>query len=344
MDAPTRLPQQPGSHYEDRLAAGGRQVVAGIDEVGRGPLAGPVVAAAAVLPHPIPNDWFGLLRDSKRMSPSERDNAYDELQRRARAIATGACSPAEIDDVGIAPATRLAMTRALEALKLQPDHLLIDYVQLPDAGIPQTPIVKGDATSISIAAASIVAKVSRDRLMAGQFESRYPGYGFARHKGYATPAHLEALHRLGPAPIHRRSFAPVRKALGLDPKTGSGALRLPPGAGRAGEAAALARLKRAGYEIMERNVRMREGEIDIIAKHGGELVFVEVKTRRSHAFGKPEESVTPAKKARLIAASQTYMAQKGLENSDWRIDLTAVELDPTGLPTRVEIIPSAITE
>ncbi len=121
-------------------------------------------------------------------------------------------------------------------------------------------------------------------------------------------------------------------------------MRLPPGAGRAGEAAAEALLRRSGYEILERNFRTREGEVDIIARQGGELVFVEVKTRRSGAFGKPEESVTEAKKGRLASVARTYMAAHGLEQSDWRIDVAAVELDRAGRAERVEIIASAVTE
>ena len=143
-------------------------------------------------------------------------NRFDST---ARAVGVGSASSSEIDSMGIVPATRLAMTRSLDDLGTAPDHLLIDALELPDVGLPQTPIIKGDAISISIAAASIVAKVTRDRLMTESYESRHPGYGFARNKGYGTAEHMEALQTLGPCPIHRYSFAPVRSAEFLNPST-----------------------------------------------------------------------------------------------------------------------------
>ena len=130
----------------------------------------------------------------------------------ARAVGVGSSTPFEIDSIGIVPATRLAMTRAIDDLGVAPDHLLIDALLLPDVSVPQTPIIKGDTISISIAAASIVAKVTRDLLMAESYEARHPGYGFARNKGYGTAEHMEGLGKLGPCPIHRHSFAPVRDA------------------------------------------------------------------------------------------------------------------------------------
>ena len=204
--------QYPDAGHEHRLGHSGFRFVAGIDEVGRGPLAGPVTAAAVVMPQEIPEAWFGLIRDSKQMSADQRASAYAEIRRYAMAVGIGSCAPSEIDSIGIVPATRLAMTRALDDLGVTPDHLLIDAISLTDVDVPQTPIIKGDSISISIAAASIVAKVTRDRLMAESYESRYPGYGFARNKGYGTAEHMEALRKLGPCPIHRYSFAPVRSA------------------------------------------------------------------------------------------------------------------------------------
>ena len=204
--------QHPDDAHEHRLEDSGFRFVAGIDEVGRGPLAGPVTAAAVVMPREIPEAWFGLIRDSKQMSPAQRAFAYEQIGRHARAVGVGSSTPFEIDSIGIVPATRLAMTRAIDDLGVAPDHLLIDAVFLPDVSVPQTPIIKGDTISISIAAASIVAKVTRDRLMAESYEARFPGYGFARNKGYGTAEHKEALRRLGPCAIHRHSFAPVRSA------------------------------------------------------------------------------------------------------------------------------------
>ena len=204
--------QHPDAAHEHRLSGLDFRFVAGIDEVGRGPLAGPVTAAAVVMPQEIPEAWFGLIRDSKQMSPAQRAFACEQIGRHARAVGVGSSTPFEIDSIGIVPATRLAMTRAIDDLLITPDHLLIDALLLPDVSVPQTPIIRGDSISISIAAASIVAKVTRDLLMAESYESRYPGYGFARNKGYGTAEHMAALRKLGPCPIHRHSFAPVRSA------------------------------------------------------------------------------------------------------------------------------------
>ena len=211
--------QHPDAAHEQRLSALGFRHVAGIDEVGRGPLAGPVTAAAVVMPEGIPTTWSGLIRDSKQMSADRREFAFEQIHLHARAVGVGSASSSEIDSIGIVPATRLAMTRAVDDLDVEPDHLLIDALLLPDVDVPQTPIIKGDAISISIAAASIVAKVSRDRLMAESYETSHPGYGFARNKGYGTAEHMAALRSLGPCPIHRYSFAPVRSAAFLSPAT-----------------------------------------------------------------------------------------------------------------------------
>lgn len=204
----------PTTALEEALFSKGFSNVAGIDEAGRGPLAGPVVAAAVILPRDLRAPWVPLVRDSKQITPAQRSEVYPHIVACARTYGLGACSPREIDRIGIASATRLAMARAIEMLDPAPDHLLIDA--LPLAGLPfsQTPVVRGDSLSLSIAAASIVAKVTRDRLMATVFEERFPGYGFASHKGYATPEHLDALYRIGPTAIHRRTFRPVRDILG----------------------------------------------------------------------------------------------------------------------------------
>ncbi len=209
--------QYPDAAHERKLRDLGFRLVAGMDEVGRGPLAGPVTAAAVVTPEEIPGTWFGLVRDSKQMTPERREVACEQIRLHARAVGVGSGSPSEVDSLGIVGATRLAMTRALENLGVTPDHLLIDALTLPAVNVPQTSIVKGDAISISIAAASIVAKVTRDRLMAESYEQRHPGYGFARNKGYGTAEHMAALQELGPCPIHRQSFAPVRAAAFLRP-------------------------------------------------------------------------------------------------------------------------------
>ena len=213
MSRRSRIPNQ---EEERRLHKLGYQRVAGIDEVGRGPLAGPVVAAAVVL-----SDLKGrrvrdlsLIRDSKLLSPRQRERAAEAVRRVATASGIGVVSSQEIDSMGIAPATRLAMRRALEEMPQAPDHLLVDAFPLSWKNRPYIAVVGGDRRCTAIAAASVLAKVYRDALMVAS-DACYPGYGFASHKGYATRAHFDALARLGPTPIHRRSFSPLRQTLPL---------------------------------------------------------------------------------------------------------------------------------
>ncbi len=188
-------------------------MVAGVDEVGRGTLAGPVVAAAAILPGPVPIEYKSLVNDSKILSPATREKSFSWLVKWCVSYGVGACSAAEIDSIGIVASTKQAMLRAIAELDPQPDHLIIDALQLPAVSISQTSIVKADSHSQSVAAASIIAKVTRDKLMANVFEQEYPGYGFASHKGYGTEIHMLALKELGASPIHRQSFKPVRDLL-----------------------------------------------------------------------------------------------------------------------------------
>lgn len=203
--------QVPSSVEEQALRARGYPLVAGVDEAGRGPLAGPVVAAAVILPTDAQFAWLRLVRDSKKLSPLRRQFLFDCIQREATVVGLGVVSADEIDALGILPATRLAMGRAVVNLHCTPDYLLVDALTLPDVKLPQKAIVRGDSSCLSIAAASIVAKVSRDLLML-ELDRQFQGYGFARHKGYATAEHLRWLRHLGPCPIHRKSFAPVRRA------------------------------------------------------------------------------------------------------------------------------------
>lgn len=196
----------PDLSREEMLRREGFPVVAGIDEAGRGPLAGPVVAAAVVLPNHYSNQ---MVNDSKQLKESDRELVYQELLGDDEIVcASAAVEPAEIDRINILRATYLAMTRAFEQLRPAADIALIDGKPVRGFPGPHRALVKGDALSLSIAAASIVAKVERDRLMTAYAE-QYPDYGFERHKGYGTALHREALRRIGPCPIHRRSFAPV---------------------------------------------------------------------------------------------------------------------------------------
>jgi len=200
----------PTFKVEQSLAREGYEIIAGVDEVGRGALAGPVVAAAVVLPRNIRGGWLKQVRDSKQLTPAQRERLYRDIRRSALAVGIGQASREVIDARGIVPATCLAMQRAVERLAPPPQYLIIDYLLLPEVGLPQRGIINGDALCLSIACASIIAKVTRDRLMVG-LDRVYPGYGMARHKGYATREHLACLGRLGPCPDHRRSFLPVRE-------------------------------------------------------------------------------------------------------------------------------------
>lgn len=187
--------------------------VAGADEAGRGPLAGPVVAAAVVLPPELTGreEWLGLLDDSKRLTASRRERAFDVVQEHAVAWAVAVIEADEIDRTGVGVAALRAMLTAADALSVRPAHLLLDYIPVSRCHYAYDAVVKGDSRSYSIAAASNVAKVTRDRIM-GEYEREYPGYGFGRHKGYATALHLERLREIGPCGIHRRSFGPVAQA------------------------------------------------------------------------------------------------------------------------------------
>ena len=191
--------------YEKELYAQGIDLIAGVDEVGRGPLAGPVVAAAVILPKAckIPG-----LNDSKKIPKSKHKEIYEDVLQNAIAIGIGVKDNQVIDQVNIYEATKLAMMEAIGQLEPQPQHLLIDAMKL-DLPIPQTSIIKGDANSLSIAAASIVAKVTRDQMME-KFDREYPGYDFAQNAGYGTAKHLAGLDKLGVTPIHRRSFEPIK--------------------------------------------------------------------------------------------------------------------------------------
>ncbi|WP_049498815.1 ribonuclease HII [Streptococcus parasanguinis] len=191
--------------YEKELYTQGIDLIAGVDEVGRGPLAGPVVAAAVILPKAckIPG-----LNDSKKIPKSKHKEIYEAVLQNAVAIGIGINDNQVIDQVNIYEATKLAMMEAIGQLEPQPQHLLIDAMKL-DLPIPQTSIIKGDANSLSIAAASIVAKVTRDQMME-EFDCEYPGYDFTQNAGYGTANHLAGLHKLGVTPIHRRSFEPVK--------------------------------------------------------------------------------------------------------------------------------------
>ena len=198
-------PQSAPYRYEAQAWRTGVTLIAGVDEAGRGPLAGPVVAAAVII---APDRRIRGLADSKLLAPPEREGLFRLIQERALAVGVGIVDHETIDRINILQATKVAMAEALAQLTVRPDLVITDFVALRDLACPQKNLVDGDARCATVAAASIVAKVTRDRLMV-EADHRFPVYGFARHKGYATPEHLAALDRWGPCPLHRRTFAGV---------------------------------------------------------------------------------------------------------------------------------------
>ncbi len=201
---------QPDTSFEQALWSGGVTLIAGVDEAGRGAWAGPVSAGAVILPQrPDLAERLPGVRDSKQMTARQRACWAEVIRTLACAWGVGFASAEEIDELGILPATRLAMQRAIGQLSPTPQHLLVDAVRLPEVGLPQQALIKGDVRVLSIAAASVLAKTARDALMV-ELDGSYPGYSLARHKGYGTAAHRAAVECLGPCAIHRRSFAPIK--------------------------------------------------------------------------------------------------------------------------------------
>ncbi|MBN2076703.1 MAG: ribonuclease HII [Dehalococcoidales bacterium] len=205
-------PDMPSFGEEKILKAQGYRYIAGVDEAGRGALAGPVVAAAVILPMNKDLPFISQVRDSKKLTPLKREYLFHHVHESAVALGIGMSGLETIDTLGIVTATRLAMKSAIEQLSPPADYMLVDYMRLPEVDLPQKGITHGDDLSYSIACASIIAKVSRDRLMM-KLNQEYSGYGLANHKGYGTREHVECLRRLGPCPIHRKTFSPVREMI-----------------------------------------------------------------------------------------------------------------------------------
>ncbi len=207
------VPKKPTLEYEKQLWGDGFRIVAGLDEAGRGAWAGPVYAAAVVLP--TDTRMVNLLngvRDSKRMTPLQRNRWRGCIQSASISWTIGSATHEEIDKLGIVPATCLAMRRAIDEMMYKPTYLLVDYIEISNCACPQISLTKGDCRSLSIAAASVLAKTARDAYMV-ELDRRFPGYGFARHKGYGTRQHHTALAKLGPCPVHRYSFRPIKNAV-----------------------------------------------------------------------------------------------------------------------------------
>jgi ribonuclease HII len=198
------------TRFEEKARNSGYSLIAGVDEAGRGPLAGPVVAAACCIPDGV---FFEYIDDSKKLSPALREQLYETITSNTKvSYSVAVVDHTKIDEVNIYQATIIAMIQAVDTLECRPDYLLVDGLTLPHTSIPSEGIIKGDAKSQSIAAASVLAKVERDRLML-QYHEVWPQYGFDRHKGYATAAHIEAIYEHGPCPIHRKSFEPIKSLL-----------------------------------------------------------------------------------------------------------------------------------
>jgi ribonuclease HII len=202
----------PSFTEEKQLRRQGYRFIAGVDEVGRGALAGPVLAAAVIMPSHVKTPWRKDVRDSKLLSPAQRESLYDPIRETALAVGIGSSDVWTIESLGIVRATELAMEQAVKQLLPRADAVLIDYMTVPGIKLFQKGVVDGDTLCFSIACASIVAKVTRDRLME-ELDRTHPGYMFAQHKGYGTGEHISCLRRLGPSPIHRRTFQPVRDVI-----------------------------------------------------------------------------------------------------------------------------------
>jgi ribonuclease HII len=335
----------PSLDRELALRRQGYHVVAGLDEVGRGAWAGPVVACAAVLPLGLPTleeDLVGI-RDSKRLTPARRSQFHERISKLAVSLGLGVVSSSRLDELGVVAATKLAMKRALDGLAVSPDYLLVDGFPLAYRGLPHVGLPGGDDLCMSISAASIVAKVERDRMMV-ILDGVYPGFDFGQHKGYGTPRHREALERLGPCPVHRLSYAPMKytfEGQGVNPgQTGASNRRAQ--LGRRGERMAAKHLEEQGYVICQTNYRCEVGEMDIVALDGECLAFVEVRTRKSRKYGSPEESITAAKRQKLIEVAQTYLQEHESEPLDWRIDVVSIQLSPQGEMERLALIKNAV--
>lgn len=319
-----------------------REFICGIDEVGRGPLAGPVVAAAVILPK---DCEILYINDSKKLTKRRRELLYGEITEKAVSYGIGCVSPEEIDRINILQATYEAMRQAVSCLSVKPQILLNDAVIIPGlTDIPQRKIIKGDAKSVSIAAASIVAKVTRDRMMQ-MYDGIYPGYGFGKNSGYGTKEHREAILRMGITPIHRRTF--LKKLLadyGSDTGYGqthpddvcgnrensAGHTQTRPDnaqIGRIYEEKAVSYMRSKGMSILDTRYRIRQGEIDVVAREGDTIVFCEVKYRKDGSFGNPLDAVDLKKQERIWQAAVHYLTHHGLTGQPCRFDVIGFEKD-----------------
>ncbi|MCY0875331.1 MAG: ribonuclease HII [Firmicutes bacterium] len=325
--------------FDQAVREESRKTIGGVDEAGRGPLAGPVVAAAVVLPNDLRDAQY---YDSKQLGSRAREAAYDSICENAIAYGVGIVDPLYIDRYNILQATYEAMRQAISGLEVSPEMFLVDGAVIPSLSVQQRKVIKGDALSQSIAAASILAKVTRDRLMV-QAAELFPEYGFERHMGYGTPEHLAALQVHGPCALHRFSFAPVR-AVGNRPQMST----LPDPRQRLGfdaEQWVVSYLVQRGWVLRERRFRVAQGEIDAIMEDGDTLVFLEVRARSAHAQAAGDrssetavdallvaaESVDGRKRARLRKLAEIYLKREHIQQDvAVRFDVVAVAWDRQG--------------
>ena len=313
----------PTFRYEQELWGKSINNVAGIDEAGRGPLAGPVVAAAVVFDPQ--TEMINGINDSKKLTAKKREGLYDVIIETARAVGIGIVKPEDIDRLNILQATHKAMRQAIGRLRLKVDHILVDGRGLPDKIVPQTAIIGGDQVCYSISAASIIAKVYRDRIM-HEYENVFPGYDFAKHKGYGTKIHLDAIRKLKPCPIHRMTFKGVKENI-VDIQNVNNTRYL----GKYGEDIAAYYLYQKGFSIIQRNFHAGAyGEIDIIARKDNVLNFVEVKTQRHNIFGVPESWVDERKMEQLGLIADAWLSWHPEIDLDCRFDIIGINLTNNG--------------
>jgi ribonuclease HII len=312
----------PERHLRNR----GHARIAGVDEAGRGPLAGPVVAAAVILPDAF--TWFPL-DDSKRMSPARRRQGYQIITREALGWSVGVAGHEEIDRHNIVGALHLAVDRALRALVPTPDFALVDGRPLTTCPIPHQAIVQGDRRCRAIAAASVIAKVTRDRIMDRMAEC-YPGYGFEQHHGYGTRRHLEALERLGPCPIHRRTFGPLNPSPVLPLQERDLRTRT----GREAEEWVAADYRQRGARVLFRQWRGGGGELDLICRQDDCWIFVEVKGSNSPNGNPPLARLSDGQRKRWRSAAAAFLRSSDnyAPGSAVRFDLVALQAHTGGPP------------
>ena len=319
--------------YEQKYWSKGVTYIAGIDEAGRGPLAGPVVAAAVILPQ---NIELPEVKDSKKLSEKKREKLYKEIMDQALSVGVGISHENEIDNINILQATYRAMQKAIGQLKIKPDLLLVDGKRADIKHFTQENIIKGDNLSLSIAAASIIAKVTRDRLMR-EYDRVFPGDGLAQHKGYGSKQHMDAILSQKATPIHRKSFRPIKDNLPSFKYCRENRLLE-----KLGEQLIACQLIRTGYQILEMNYNIPQiGEVDIISQYKDQLIFTEVKTQTTgHGWNEPRTQIDECKSERIMNAARHYMDENELD-IEIRFDVAEVLLG-NGKP-KISVIEDGIS-